>query len=139
MRRGKYPVHRREYLVLCYSGLRGAVSLALALMLENDMAVPAVTRDRIIFHMVGAAARAAQWRACVLTAPLLARGAQAGIAAMTLLINGTTTGMVVRKLRLDRDSPAAQRMFRNAVRHITEQTEEGVARLKVCCAPTSAR
>ena len=67
-------------MVLCsYSGLRGAVGLSLALIVANSEAEDAhlspYVRDIILLHV-------------------------AGVAFLTLLINATTTGHVVRFLGL---------------------------------------
>ena len=67
-------------LILCsYAGLRGAVGMSLALMVCVDHAIPAVIQDIILLHI-------------------------SGIALMTLLINATTTGWLVNKLGLSKQS-----------------------------------
>lgn len=67
-------------LVLCaYAGLRGAVGLSLALMVTSNPKIPKYIQDVILLHV-------------------------AGIALLTLLINATTTGWLVRKLGLSKQS-----------------------------------
>jgi NhaP-type Na+/H+ or K+/H+ antiporter len=58
-----------------YAGLRGAVGLALALIVQASEKTPTHTKD-VILHHVGF------------------------IAMYTLLINATTTGWLVKKLKL---------------------------------------
>ena len=58
-------------LVLLWGGLRGAVSLALALIVELDTGIEASIRDRILFHV-------------------------AGIVLLTILVNGSTTGLLLK-------------------------------------------
>jgi len=65
-----------RHVVLCsYAGLRGAVGLALALMVIASPKVGDYVKDVILLHV-------------------------GGVALLTLLINATTTGFVVKKLGL---------------------------------------
>jgi NhaP-type Na+/H+ or K+/H+ antiporter len=67
-------------VVLCsYAGLRGAVGMSLALMVASSDKVPRYIQDVILLHV-------------------------ASVALLTLLINATTTGMLVRYLGLSRYS-----------------------------------
>ena len=52
---------------MTYGGLRGAVSLAMALLLDMDNSVDVLTKDMVVFHT-------------------------AGIVTLTIVINGTTAG-----------------------------------------------
>ena len=70
-------VGRRNETVLVWGGLRGGVALALALALPEDLA----DRDLLV-AMTG------------------------GVVLVTLLLNATTIGAVVRRLGIDRPSPA---------------------------------
>lgn len=63
----------QELTVMSYAGLRGAVGLALALIINHEPSIDEPTRKRFLFHM-------------------------AGIALLTLLINGVTTGPIVKAL-----------------------------------------
>ena len=67
LKRCGYGMSWKEFFVLSWAGLRGAVGLTLALFLEDSEGVDIVDKDRFVFHM-------------------------AGVAALTLLVNGTTTG-----------------------------------------------
>eukprot|EP01043_Picozoa_sp_COSAG02_P006088 COSAG02_NODE_170_length_31534_cov_33.568498_7_plen_824_part_00 len=62
-----YGLTLGESVIMTYGGLRGAVSLAMALMLDLDPTVDEVFRDLVVFHT-------------------------AMIVALTIVINGTTAG-----------------------------------------------
>ena len=67
-------------VVLCaYAGLRGAVGMSLALMVTASNKVPRYIQDVVLLHV-------------------------AGVALLTLLVNATTTGTLVRYLGLSRQS-----------------------------------
>jgi NhaP-type Na+/H+ or K+/H+ antiporter len=70
-----YGLNWKELIVLGYSGLRGALALVLALILYNDSRVDAIVRDYVLFHTCG-------------------------VSLLTILINGTTVGIIVKKLGL---------------------------------------
>jgi NhaP-type Na+/H+ or K+/H+ antiporter len=75
-------ITREKATVLVWGGLRGAVSLSLALSIAADEAIPQVLRDQILF----------------LTA---------GIVFLTIVINGSTMEWLLHVLKLDR-LPAAK-------------------------------
>lgn len=60
-----YGLNKKEFIVLIYGGLRGALGLTLSLMVGVDTELPMKLRQLCIFYM-------------------------AGTATLTLLINGTT-------------------------------------------------
>ena len=74
-----YSVSFKEVVLISYSGLRGAVGLSLALIVANSPAIPAYIQEVILLHV-------------------------AGVALLTLLINATTTGWLVKKLGLSKQS-----------------------------------
>jgi len=78
------PVSVNEATVMGWGGLRGAVSLALALMVSQQPDIPAELREQML----------------LLTA---------GVVLGTLLINGTTMGALLRQLGFAR-APAADRL-----------------------------
>ena len=89
-------------MVLCsYSGLRGAVGLSLALIIANSTAesdhLSLYVRDIILLHV-------------------------AGVALLTLLINATTTGHVVRFLGLSGTSS----IRKNLLVGLTDQVEANI-------------
>ncbi|CAM9333885.1 unnamed protein product [Scytosiphon promiscuus] len=90
LRTGEYKISVPQMMVLTHSGLRGAVALILALVVDGgDEHIDQVDKDAIVF----------------LTA---------GVAVLSLVVNGTTTGPLVRFLKLDRASEASQSVFGQA-------------------------
>jgi len=75
MRKMGYPMNLSHVALLSYSGLRGAVGLTLCLLVMKSPNVPDQVSDLILFHC-----------SCIVL--------------MTLLINGTTTGLVIEALGL---------------------------------------
>jgi len=80
-----------------YAGLRGAVGLSLALIVANSPKVPREISDIILLHV-------------------------AGVALLTLLINATTTGALVRALGLSRQSS----IKKNILVGITYQLDKNI-------------
>ncbi|MEZ4320499.1 MAG: cation:proton antiporter [Myxococcota bacterium] len=77
------PVSPGETAVIAWSGLRGAVSLALALMVSQEPGVPEALREQVVL-------------------------VTAGVVLGTLLVSGTTIGPLLRRLGFDR-APASDR------------------------------
>jgi len=76
-----------KQLILCtYAGLRGAVGMSLALMVASNDKIPQYIRDVILLHV-------------------------AGVALATLLINATTTSLLVQKLGLSKQSDIQKNMI----------------------------
>lgn len=75
MKRLGYGLNLREGVILSWGGLRGAVGLTLALMVVANTNIPEDVRGQILFFA-------------------------AGIVALTLTINATTIGWLLRKLGL---------------------------------------
>ena len=76
-----YEFTIRHCALVSYGGLRGAVGLALALIVTHSGFLPRAIGEQTIFHI-------------------------SGIVFMTLTINGTTTGYVIKKLELKKESNA---------------------------------
>jgi NhaP-type Na+/H+ or K+/H+ antiporter len=66
----------KEHMVLVWSGLRGSMSVILALMVDSENRIDIETRHRFLFHI------------CMIT-------------LLTLIINGTSSKFLVRLLGLD--------------------------------------
>lgn len=96
---------RDKQLVLCWGGLRGAVALALALIVAHDPAVASPWGEQVLF----------------LTA---------GVVVLTILINGGTLGWLFRRLGLDRLPPAKLAMIEQAENHIRSQMEQRLPELR---------
>ena len=91
-------ITRQKATVLVWGGLRGAVSLALALSLAQDSAVPEQLREQILF----------------LTA---------GIVFLTIVINGSTMEWLLHLLELDKLPPAKEKSVQKARQTINEQMQ----------------
>jgi len=91
--------------VLTYGGLRGAVSLAMGLLVDLETDIPESIRDRILFHV-------------------------AGIVLLTIAINGSTTGMLLKYLGLTDARAPERRAFRGALRKISKRSEETTIKLR---------
>jgi hypothetical protein len=100
-----YGLTWAQATVLGFSGLRGAVSLVLSLIVFLDSGVTDHIKDIVIFHT-------------------------AGIAIMTLVINGTTMGFLVRKLGLMRMSEVQKKMLKNVVQAYKKEAAEKIEELK---------
>jgi len=85
----------REYLVIVWSGLRGAVGLVLAIRVDIDLKHNETIGSHFMFHI-------------------------GGMALLTILINGTLAGPLLRKLGLT-DTPVVEE---RVVRHLQEVTQE---------------
>ncbi|KAF7458458.1 sodium/hydrogen exchanger NHE2 [Cryptosporidium felis] len=65
----------KEAVILIYGGLRGGVSMALAMVFEGDSAVPDSTRSQVAFYIAGAV-------------------------SLSLLVNGTTVESLYKRLKI---------------------------------------
>ena len=65
LKKSGYGITNKEVIILAYGGLRGALGLTLALMVGVDEELPKRLRELTVFYM-------------------------AGMATLTLLVNGTT-------------------------------------------------
>lgn len=93
---GKYQLDVSNGLLCTWGGLRGAVGLALAVMIVGDKGILCEHKDlgsRFLFHT-------------------------AGIVIFTLCVNGVTTGKVVHKLKLDAVSMSKKRSMQRTFREV---------------------
>ena len=100
-----YGLSWQQGAALCFGGLRGAVGLTLALIVEDDMNIDDTTKSHVVFHM-------------------------SGIALLTLLINGTVMEYVLKALGLTRVSDERLRLLRRGVRTIEDACNNKVAEMK---------
>jgi Na+/H+ antiporter len=91
-----------ESVVLSWGGLRGAVSLALALIVSQQAHVDAGLRQQIL----------------VMTA---------GVVLLTILVNGSSTGWLLRRFGYDRPAPSDQLAQLAAGVSVLEGVQRGVA------------
>ncbi len=100
-----YGVPVKHGIVAWWGGLRGAISLALALIVAGESSINAEIRDQILF----------------LTA---------GIVFLTSTINATTTKALVNRLGLTKLSPAKKLMILNNMRIIRQSSEKELDKIR---------
>lgn len=105
MKRFGYGLGKKDAIVLWYGALRGAIGLALALIVAGTEIIPKEIRDQFLFFT-------------------------AGIVTLTLLINATTVAWVVNKLGLTKLSPAKKLAIRNAHDYVTSNAQKNIDKLK---------
>jgi len=98
LRRWGYGLTLKEAAVCVFGGLRGAVGLAMALLVEHDTRLGETTRAQIAFFT-------------------------SGIVVATLLINGTTMTAVYRKLRVYQKAQHHEKLLRMALMKADDLTQ----------------
>jgi hypothetical protein len=88
------PLDWKDGVVMVWSGLRGAVSLTMAIIVDIEPAVSRQMGSRVLFHV-------------------------GGIAALTCIINATSAATLLRKLGLSKASSMKERMLSQFNKHIT--------------------
>lgn len=96
-----YGMSIKWAIVMSWGGLRGAVGLALGLILLTDTEIERKFATKTMFFM-------------------------SGIVGLTLLVNAITTGPLVRYLGLNRTSAAAKTFYDRAVQLIAEHVHESI-------------
>ncbi|HIW10062.1 MAG TPA: sodium:proton antiporter [Candidatus Rikenella faecigallinarum] len=99
MKRSGYGLSKREAVILCWGGLRGALGLTLALMVSYTLPIPEPVRRQVLF----------------LTA---------GIVTLTLTVNATTIRWLLRKFGLTRVSSAKAYLNYTIHKQLCENTEK---------------
>ena len=107
MKRIGYGITKKESIVLWWGALRGAIALALALVIAgvDDKYLSAEIKNQFLF----------------LTA---------GIVTLTLVINATTIKFLLGKLGLTKLSPAKKLMDYNAKNYLRTNTENSIEHIK---------
>ncbi len=105
MRKAGYGLSPKNAMVLWWGALRGAIGLALALIVSAEQSIDQGIRDQFLF----------------LTA---------GIVTMTLLINATTIRFLVGKLGLTKIAPAKALMMLSARKFLRQSSENSMNKLK---------
>lgn len=103
--KGGYGMEWSQLLVLIWAGLRGAVGLTLALVVAEENVIDEEIRDLVLFYM-------------------------AGIAALTILVNGTSIKHLLHYLGMDRGTAADTEIFVRACALIEAKLENRVDLLK---------
>lgn len=105
MKKFGYGIDRKNSYILWWGALRGAIGLALALIVVGESSIPTEIRQQFLFYT-------------------------AGIVTLTLLINATTIKLLVEKLGLNRLAPAKALMLYNAKKYLREATENSISKLQ---------
>ncbi len=105
MRKINYGLKVREAIVLSWSGLRGAVGLTLALVAFYTPSIPSDIRHQILF-LTG------------------------GIVTLTLLINATTMGWFLKKMKLVPKSSSKELLDYNVKMIYSQKAQEALAEMK---------
>jgi NhaP-type Na+/H+ or K+/H+ antiporter len=100
-----YGMSFNQVILCSYAGLRGAVGMSLALMVASSSKVPRYIQDVVLLHV-------------------------AGVALLTLLINATTTGMLVRYLGLARYSDIKKNILIGLTYQLDKNVDENIEILK---------
>ena len=105
MRKAGYGLPLKNAYVLWYGALRGAIGLALALIVAGEMAIPENIRNDFLFYT-------------------------AGIVTLTLLVNATTIKYLVNGLGLTKVAPAKALMMLQAKNYLRTSTENSINKFK---------
>jgi len=105
LRRIGYGMSFKQVILCSYAGLRGAVGLSLALMVAASDKVPRYIQDVILLHT-------------------------AGVALLTLIINATTTGILVRYLGLSRQSNLKKQALHSMSLKVEQDLDLNIEKLK---------
>lgn len=107
MKRVGYGLSQKDAYVVWYGALRGAIALALALIVAgvDDRFIPAEIKNQFLFYT-------------------------AGIVALTLLINATTVKLLIGKLGLTKPTPEKLIMMKNAMEYLENSTERALEKIK---------
>ena len=105
MRKSGYGLPIKNAYVLWYGALRGAIGLALALIVAGETSIPENIRNDFLFYT-------------------------AGIVTLTLLINATTIKYLVNGLGLTKVAPAKALMMLQAKNYLRQSTENSISKFK---------
>ncbi len=105
MKKAGYGMSKKDSYVLWWGALRGAVGLALALIVAGESKIDASIRNQFLFYT-------------------------AGIVTLTLLVNATTIKTLLNKLGLTSVPPAKQKMLLNAKNFLRTASENSIEKLK---------
>lgn len=107
MNRSGYGLPKSDAIIVWFGALRGAIGLALALIVAgvDDQFISKEIKDQFLFFT-------------------------AGIVTLTLLINASTIKYIVQALGLTKVSPAKAQMLTNARDYLHDSTKNQIERLK---------
>ncbi len=105
MKKAGYGLSKKNAYVLWWGALRGAIGLALALIVAGESKIDGTIRDQFLFYT-------------------------AGIVTLTLVINATTIKTLLSWLGLTDIPPAKQKMILNAKKYLRNTAENSMEKLK---------
>ncbi len=105
MRKVGYGLPKKDAYVLWWGALRGAIGLALALIVVGESKIDGTIREQFLFYT-------------------------AGIVTLTLVINATTIKALLSWLGLTDIPPAKQKMILNAKNYLRNTAENSMDKLK---------
>ncbi len=105
MKKAGYGLSKKNAYVIWWGALRGAIGLALALIVAGEESIDRHIRDQFLFYT-------------------------AGIVTLTLLVNATTIKALLNKLGLTSIPPAKQKMILNAKSYLRTAAENSMEKLK---------
>jgi len=98
------PIDWREGVIMIWSGLRGAVGLAMAIIVDREPEIPVRMGSRVMF-LVG------------------------GMAGLTTVINATTTPLLLKALGLSKTHSVKERVLQRFRNRMADETEKEFKRL----------
>lgn len=107
MRKVGYGLPKKDAYIVWYGALRGAIGLALALIVAgvDEQYISLEIRNQFLFYT-------------------------AGIVTLTLLVNATTIKFLVQRLGLTKLTPEKQMMIKNALEYLNHSTERALEKIK---------
>jgi len=105
MKKAGYGLSKKNAYILWWGALRGAIGLALALIVAGESKIDATIRDQFLFYT-------------------------AGIVTLTLLVNATTIKALLSFLGLTDIPPAKQKMILSAKSYLRNTSENSMEKLK---------
>jgi NhaP-type Na+/H+ or K+/H+ antiporter len=99
-----YPIDWKHCALMTWGALRGALALFLALIVERNQKVEKKTRELILLYC-------------------------SAIAMLTLVVNGTTTGAVVERLGLSKETPTSKKFMYMFVQQVKAHSRKRQAQL----------
>lgn len=105
MRKAGYGLPKKDSYVLWWGALRGAIGLALGLIVAGAQSIPEDIRNQFLFLI-------------------------AGTVTLTLLVNATTVGWLVNKLGLTKLAPAKALMIYHARQYLRQSSENTMEKMK---------
>ena len=104
LKRSGYGLSTKEFYVIVWGGLRGALGITLSLMVAVDEELPFRLRELTVFYM-------------------------AGLATLTLLVNGSTCKSLCKYLELIENPPIKAKLLKNSKQSLLLKSEEKINKM----------